>query len=79
MGRVFSLLKLDKPTEARDAFATTVRISPGRVSARINLAELLLTEGKNEQALEHLEAAFKLAPKEQQVRDLLARAKAARM
>jgi tetratricopeptide (TPR) repeat protein len=73
-----SLLKLGKPTEARDAFATTIRISPSRVSARINLAELLLAEGKNEQAIEHLEAAIKLAPKEQQVRDLLARAKAAR-
>jgi len=71
-----TLVKLEKPGEAREAFATTVRISPSRVFARVNLADLLLADGKTAEAIVHIEAAVKLAPEDQQTRELLARAKA---
>jgi Flp pilus assembly protein TadD len=74
--RGVALLKLNQTGEAKEAFATAVRISPSRVYARVNLAELLLAEGKNAEAAEHLEAALRLSPKDEQIRELLAKAKA---
>jgi hypothetical protein len=43
------------------------------------LAELLLADGKEEEAREHLEVAIKFAPTEQLARDMLARIKAGGM
>ncbi len=71
-----TFVKLNKPSDARDAFAVAVRLSPSKAVIRISLAELLLAEGKEEEACEHLEAAIKVAPMEQEARDMLARIKA---
>lgn len=54
---------------AQAHFARAVELSPGRVSARLALARLLLRAGEREAALAQLEAAGRLAPDDPAVRE----------
>src|SRR5262249_41415015 len=60
-------LKRNQLDKASQSFARAVDLQPGYVPARVGLAKTLIAEKELSKALEHLEAAAKLAPKEETV------------
>lgn len=60
-------LKRTQLEEASRSFSQAVKLRPGYPPARVGLAKVLIAEKQWSKALEHLEAAQKLAPQEESV------------
>jgi tetratricopeptide (TPR) repeat protein len=60
-------LKRSELEQASRSFSEAFRLQPGYVPVRIGLAKALIAEKQWSKALEHLEAAAKLAPEEEAV------------
>jgi len=60
-------LKRSQLEEASRSFSQAFRLQPGYVPVRLGLAKTLIAEKQWSKALEHLEAAAKLAPEEEAV------------
>ena len=60
-------LKRSQLEEASRSFSHAFRLQPGYVPVRLGLAKTLIAEKQWSKALEHLEAAAKLAPEEEAV------------
>ena len=72
----YSLLALERPTDAERAARAGIAAAPGNAALRLYLGVALRTIGRNEEALESFQHAFALAP-EQEVRIYMAETLAA--
>ncbi len=69
-----ALLMLDRRTAARDTFETALRLDPGNLEARSNLASVLMAEGETRAAVALLERAAEARPGDAALHNNLANA-----